>query len=228
MTRAGSSYASVEEPSETTSSHRARKKIRRGIVWQAAYSAPPTHPEGLAASPQSSNHSEHLIDQLIPDDAVHTLKRWTTRMDTLTSINVFRQVVESGSFVGAADRLDLSTAMVSKHVMAIEKRLGVRLLNRNSHKLSLTEPGQVLSRALQSHSSGSAQDRARIGILELRAPRHLAYCVLRYLHPGPGVSQRAGRISTSLAGGRGRYLFRRSRGGPRGRELRSRLSPRTR
>jgi DNA-binding transcriptional LysR family regulator len=64
-------------------------------------------------------------------------------MDTLTSINVFRQVVESGSFVGAADRLDLSTAMVSKHVMAIEKRLGVRLLNRNSHKLSLTEPGRL-------------------------------------------------------------------------------------
>ena len=62
-------------------------------------------------------------------------------MDTLTSINVFRQVVESGSFVGAADRLDLSTAMVSKHVMAIEKRLRVRLLNRNSHKLSLTEAG---------------------------------------------------------------------------------------
>jgi DNA-binding transcriptional LysR family regulator len=54
---------------------------------------------------------------------------------------VFRQVVESGSFVGAADRLDLSTAMVSKHVMAIEKRLRVRLLHRNSHKLSLTEAG---------------------------------------------------------------------------------------
>jgi DNA-binding transcriptional LysR family regulator len=63
-------------------------------------------------------------------------------MDTLTSINVFRQVVESGSFVAAADRLDLSTAMVSKHVMAIEKRLRVRLLNRNSHRLSLTEPGR--------------------------------------------------------------------------------------
>jgi DNA-binding transcriptional LysR family regulator len=63
-------------------------------------------------------------------------------MDTLTSINVFRQVVELGSFVRAAERLDLSTAMVSKHVMSIEKRLGVRLLNRNSHKLSLTEPGR--------------------------------------------------------------------------------------
>ena len=64
-------------------------------------------------------------------------------MDTLTSINVFRQVVESGSFVGAAERLDLSTAMVSKHVMSIEKRLRVRLLNRNSHNLSLTEPGRL-------------------------------------------------------------------------------------
>src|ERR1700757_5303294 len=63
-------------------------------------------------------------------------------MNTLTSINVFRQVVELGSFVRAAEQLDLSTAMVSKHVMAIEKRLGVKLLNRNSHKLSLTEPGR--------------------------------------------------------------------------------------
>src|ERR1700722_10129684 len=64
-------------------------------------------------------------------------------VDTLTSIKVFRQVVESGSFVAAAERLDLSTAMVSKHVMQVEKRLGVRLLNRNSRTLSLTEPGKV-------------------------------------------------------------------------------------
>src|SRR5271155_3461039 len=64
-------------------------------------------------------------------------------VDTLTSIKVFRQVVESGSFVAAAVRLDLSTAMVSKHVMHLEKRLGTRLLNRNSRTLSLTEPGRV-------------------------------------------------------------------------------------
>ena len=51
----------VEELSETTCSHRTRKRIRRGIVWQAAYSVLLTHPEGLAASPQSSNHSEDLI-----------------------------------------------------------------------------------------------------------------------------------------------------------------------
>jgi DNA-binding transcriptional LysR family regulator len=64
-------------------------------------------------------------------------------VDTLTSIKVFRQVVESGSFVAAAERLDLSPAMVSKHVMQVEKRLGVRLLNRNSRTLSITEPGRV-------------------------------------------------------------------------------------
>jgi len=65
------------------------------------------------------------------------------QVDTLTSIKAFRQVVESGSFVAAAERLDLSNAMVSKHVMYLERRLGVRLLNRNSRTLSLTEPGRV-------------------------------------------------------------------------------------
>lgn len=64
-------------------------------------------------------------------------------VDTLTGIKVFLQVVESGSFVAAADRLDVSTAMVSKHVMNVEQRLGVRLLNRNSRSLSLTEPGRI-------------------------------------------------------------------------------------
>lgn len=64
-------------------------------------------------------------------------------MDTLTSIKVFRKVIEAGSFVAAAERLDLSTAMVSKHVMHVERRLGVRLMYRNCRTLSLTEPGRV-------------------------------------------------------------------------------------
>jgi hypothetical protein len=51
----------VGEISETTCSPRARKRIWRGIVWQAAYGAPLTHPERAAASPQSSNHSEHVV-----------------------------------------------------------------------------------------------------------------------------------------------------------------------
>src|SRR6266403_3204140 len=64
-------------------------------------------------------------------------------MDTLLSMKVFRQVVESGSFVGAAERLSLSTAMTSKRLMLLEKHLGTRLLNRSTHSLSLTESGKL-------------------------------------------------------------------------------------
>ena len=64
-------------------------------------------------------------------------------MDTLVSMKVFRQVVDSGSFVAAADRLDMSTAMASKHVMHLERRLSARLLNRSSRHLSLTDAGAV-------------------------------------------------------------------------------------
>jgi DNA-binding transcriptional LysR family regulator len=64
-------------------------------------------------------------------------------MDTLLSMTVFRQVVESGSFAGAAERLSLSTAMTSKHLMHLEKHLGTRLLNRSSRRLSLTESGRL-------------------------------------------------------------------------------------
>jgi DNA-binding transcriptional LysR family regulator len=64
-------------------------------------------------------------------------------MDTLLSMKVFRQVIESGTFVGAAERLNLSTAMTSKHLMHLEKHLGTRLLNRSSRSLSLTESGRL-------------------------------------------------------------------------------------
>jgi DNA-binding transcriptional LysR family regulator len=58
-------------------------------------------------------------------------------------MKVFREVVERGTFVAAAERLSLSTAMASKHVMNVERRLGARLLNRSSRSLSLTEPGRI-------------------------------------------------------------------------------------
>lgn len=64
-------------------------------------------------------------------------------MDTLSSIDTFRQVVESGSFVAAAERLEISPATVSKRIMHVEERLGVRLLNRNTRKLSLTDSGRL-------------------------------------------------------------------------------------
>jgi DNA-binding transcriptional LysR family regulator len=71
-------------------------------------------------------------------------------MDTLTSIKVFRQVIDCGGFARAAERLEMSTAMVSKHIMSVEQRLGVRLINRNSRSLSLTEPGRLYFQCCQS------------------------------------------------------------------------------
>ena len=64
-------------------------------------------------------------------------------MDTLLSMKVLVAVVDHASFVQAAEHLGLSKAMVSKHVMHLENRLGARLLNRNSRHLSVTESGRV-------------------------------------------------------------------------------------
>jgi DNA-binding transcriptional LysR family regulator len=64
-------------------------------------------------------------------------------MDRFTSLTAFVRVVESGSFSAAARRLNMSTTMVSNHVRALEDRLGVRLLNRTTRKLSLTEIGKA-------------------------------------------------------------------------------------
>ncbi len=64
-------------------------------------------------------------------------------MDRLTSLRVFREVVEAGSFVAAAERLSISAPMASKHVAQLEKSLGARLLHRSSRHLSLTEAGQA-------------------------------------------------------------------------------------
>jgi len=62
-------------------------------------------------------------------------------MDRLQSMEVFRWVVDLGSFSRAADRLDMSRAAVTAHVAALENRLGVRLLNRTTRKLALTDDG---------------------------------------------------------------------------------------
>ncbi|KLT72941.1 LysR family transcriptional regulator [Neisseria arctica] len=63
-------------------------------------------------------------------------------MDTLFSLKVFREVVQSGSFTRAADKLDISIAMASKHVSHLENTIQAKLLHRNSRNLHLTEAGE--------------------------------------------------------------------------------------
>ena len=67
-------------------------------------------------------------------------------MDTLFSLKVFQQIVECASFTRAAESLGISTAMASKHVSHLEKHLGIRLMQRNSRRLSLTAEGEAYDR----------------------------------------------------------------------------------
>ena len=63
-------------------------------------------------------------------------------MDRFSGMAVFVEVVDASSFAGAARRLSMSPAMVSTHIQALEQRLGVRLLNRTTRRVSVTEIGQ--------------------------------------------------------------------------------------
>jgi DNA-binding transcriptional LysR family regulator len=63
-------------------------------------------------------------------------------LDRFIGMAVFAKVVESSSFAAAARHFDMSPATVSEHVRTLEERLGVRLLNRTTRRVSATEVGQ--------------------------------------------------------------------------------------
>jgi DNA-binding transcriptional LysR family regulator len=64
-------------------------------------------------------------------------------MDKFLEMNAFAKVVDAGSFTGAIEVLGISKAAVSRYVADLEARLGVRLLNRTTRRLSLTPEGEV-------------------------------------------------------------------------------------
>lgn len=63
-------------------------------------------------------------------------------MDTLKSLQVFKAIVEKGSFTKASEQLNMSLAMTSKHLQHLENYVQAKLLHRNNRNLSLTEVGQ--------------------------------------------------------------------------------------
>jgi DNA-binding transcriptional LysR family regulator len=64
-------------------------------------------------------------------------------MDRVSSMLSFVKVVDTGGFSSAARQLNLATSVVTTHVKSLEDRLGVRLLNRTTRSVSLTEAGRV-------------------------------------------------------------------------------------
>lgn len=99
-------------------------------------------------------------------------------MDRLDSMKAFVTVANEGSFTKAADKLDMSNQLVSKYVSQFEEHLGVRLFNRTTRRVHLTEAGeQCFEQALHILESmasmeghfGQLQDAVQ-GFLQISAP----------------------------------------------------------
>lgn len=99
-------------------------------------------------------------------------------MDRFLEMQTFNAVVDAGSFVKAADARDISKAAVSRHVVDLETRLGVRLLHRTTRRLSLTDEGQVfyarskelLAELQEVEDEITARSDAASGLLRINAP----------------------------------------------------------
>lgn len=119
-------------------------------------------------------------------------------MDRFLEMQTFNAVVEAGSFVKAANALDISNAAVSRYVVDMETRLGVRLLHRTTRRLSLTEEGQVfyarskelLAELQEAEDEITSRRDAASGLLRINAPvtfgiLHLAplWGAFKALHP---------------------------------------------
>jgi len=123
-------------------------------------------------------------------------------MDRIDAMRAFVTVVNDGAFTRAADRLGMSPQLVSKYVSQLEQHLGVRLLNRTTRQIHLTEAGtsyhqraqQVLHDIDDMESQiGDLQTEAR-GLLRISAPvsfaiRHMAPLLSEFqrAHPGVGI-----------------------------------------
>ena len=120
--------------------------------------------------------------------------------DVLAGMRVFTAVVEAGSFAAAADKLDLSRGMTSRYVAQVEAHLGVRLLNRTTRRLSLTDAGQdyyqraaqvlaMVEEAERAAAQGAAAPRGtlRINTSVGFGARHLGPAISDYLTRYPSV-----------------------------------------
>ena len=122
-------------------------------------------------------------------------------MDRWTEIELFVQVAETGSMSRAAEALNLSNASASRHLAALEDRLGVRLVERNTRRLYLTEPGQeffqrartVLSDLRDAESTVNAAALNPTGVLRITsslsfAMHHIAPLMREFTDRYPNVT----------------------------------------
>jgi DNA-binding transcriptional LysR family regulator len=128
-------------------------------------------------------------------------------MDRIDNVAVFAEVAERGSFTAAARHLNRSAAAVTRAVAELEVRLGVRLLNRTTRAVSVTEVGErfltgarrVLADLAEIEQAAMGQGSAPRGELRVTAPiefgrRHVLPLVIDYLTTYPEVRVRLALI----------------------------------
>ncbi len=122
-------------------------------------------------------------------------------MDRYAGMTVFVRVVESGSFSSTARQFGISPAMVSTHIRALEKHLGVRLFNRTTRRVSVTEVGRnyyedclrILHEVEEAERAASDLQAAPRGRIRLTAPmtfgiRQLGPLIADFLEAYPDVA----------------------------------------
>lgn len=121
-------------------------------------------------------------------------------MNKLAGMEMFVRVVECGSFAAAAEASGVSATMVAKHVTAIERRLGARLLHRTTRRQQLSDVGrlyyerckQALAEIDLADASASELQAAPRGRLRLVAPAgfgsHMVPALAQYMALHPEVS----------------------------------------
>lgn len=126
-------------------------------------------------------------------------------MDTLDAMRVFTAVAERSGFSAAADALDRSTASVTRQVAALEQRLGTRLLNRTTRRVSLTSAGsayykrclQLLADLDDLEATIGAQALEPAGVLRVNAP--VSYGIERLGALLPGFRARYPQVELDLS-----------------------------
>ena len=96
-------------------------------------------------------------------------------MDRLTEMEAFATVVDQGGFTDAARKMVISKSAVSKHISSLETRLGARLLNRTTRRVSPTEIGlayydrarRVLNDAGEADALVSSMQSASTGMVRV-------------------------------------------------------------
>jgi len=124
-------------------------------------------------------------------------------MDRFQTIESFVRVAHAGSFTKAARQLGLSRALISRRIIELEARLGVRLLNRSTRSVSLTAEGRALSKAsAEREIARSAQ--TPLGGIRVLAPKSFGVTCLTDAIVAFSETQPQIRVSLSL----GDFSFR--------------------